>query len=190
MSVRFCEFGELGTGKTAGCVKEAYRYHINHPNNPIYTNIELTFCKRGIERHVDSPKVLFDINEACFLLLDEMWAMADSRKSMSLLNDVMSMLLLRSRKKGWVVGYSQQWYTQTDIRLRFITEVWIAPEIKHGWMLREEIMNKHAELLRVRKYDIRKLYDLYDTYADPFTLNIDDLRDLWDNWRRKHGLVV
>jgi len=41
--MRLCEFGDVGSGKTLGLVKEAYRYHKQFPNNLIYSNIDLFF---------------------------------------------------------------------------------------------------------------------------------------------------
>jgi hypothetical protein len=122
-----------------------------------------------------------------FLLLDELWHLADSRKSMSLVNDVMSMLLLRSRKQGWRVGYSQQWFTQTDLRIRFVTEVWFYPEMIRDRILHEEIYDKHATYLGERWYDGSRFFEDFDSYADPFTLNIDELKECWERYRRGRG---
>ena len=175
--MRFCAFGDLGSGKTICIVKEALRYHRKHPLNKIYSNIELLTIPYV---PIDSASAFFEIEKSCFVLLDELWHLADSRKSMAVINDVLSMLLLRSRKRDWVVGYSQQWYTQTDIRIRFITDVWIEPQFLKGRILREDIYDKHASFLATRFYDGTKFFDDFDTYADPFTLNVKDLKALWD----------
>lgn len=186
--VRFCAFGGLGSGKTLSVVKEALRYHRDFSNLPIFSNIELFNVPDRLFKRVDSASVLFEIDKPCFLLLDELWSMADSRKSMSLINDVMSMLLLRSRKKNWRVGYTQQWYTQTDIRIRFITDVWILPDLLRGNILREEIYDKHANFLCSRCYDATLFFEDFDTWADPFTLDLEELRFLWDKYRKDRGL--
>jgi len=148
------------------------------------------FVPRKQFERVDSASVLFGIDVECFLLLDELWALADSRKSFSLINDVMSMLLLRSRKKRWRVGYTQQWYTQTDLRIRFITEVWIEPMMYRDVVLKEDIYNKHAQYICTRWYDGSLFFDCYDTEADPFTLDLGELKFLWDKFRKDRGLKV
>jgi hypothetical protein len=162
-------------------VKEAWRFHLSFPEYKIYSNIELhdmPYVK------VDSAKILFQLHDPCFLLLDELWHLADSRKSQSLVNDVFSMLLLRSRKQFWRVAYSQQWYTQTDLRIRFITDFWIQPEIRNLKLI-ERIYDKHAHFLKARAYWAANFYDLYDSYADPFTLNMDELEYEYDKYRGK-----
>jgi len=182
---RYASFGGVGSGKTITLVRDCLMYHRDFPNNPIFSNIQLNTVKFNV---VDSASVLFELNKPCYLLLDELWHLADSRKSMSLINDVLSMLLLRSRKKGWRVGYSQQWFTQTDIRIRFITDVWILPELIKGVVLREDIFNKHAEFISTRFYDGSLFFEDFESEEDPFTLKIDELRELWDRYLRDRGL--
>lgn len=184
MSIRFCTFGDLGSGKTLSLVKEALRYKRKHPNRKVYSNIELLTIDYV---PIDSASILFELNEPCFLLLDELWHLADSRKSMSLINDVMSMLLLRSRKKGWVVGYSQQWYTQTDLRIRFITDIWILPDFVKNRFLKEDIYDKHANFLVTRWYDGSRFFEDFNSFADPFTLDVDELKELWLKYRKDRG---
>jgi len=58
-SIRFCTFGDLGSGKTLSLVKEALRYHRAYPNNAIYSNIQLTSVPF---KKVDSAGVLFELN--------------------------------------------------------------------------------------------------------------------------------
>lgn len=185
-SLRFCTYGELGTGKTMLLVREACIYHWLHPTLPIFSNIQLNSVPF---QKVDSAAVLFDLNSPCFLLLDELWHLADSRKGMALISDVMNMLLLRSRKKRWVVGYSQQYWTQTDLRIRFITERFMEPEIRHGYVLKVPIYNKYGVFLKRWSFDARGFYDDYESDADPFTLNIDELRFLWEKSRRDRGIL-
>ena len=180
--VRFCAFGDLGSGKTLSIVKEAWRYRKHHPFSKIYSNIELTTIPYI---PIDDASVIFDIDKECYVLLDELWHLADSRRGMAVVNDVLNMLLLRSRKKNWVVGYSQQWYTQTDIRIRFITDVWIEPQFLKGRILREDIYDKHATFLTTRFYDGRKFFGDFDSFADPFTLNVKDLKVLYEAYQEK-----
>lgn len=189
MSVRMCAFGDVGEGKTMSIVKEALRFHLQNPNLPIFSNIALLTLPY---KRIDSAAVLFEINEPCFVLLDELWHLADSRRGMSVVNDVMNMLLLRSRKKGWRVGYTEQWYTQTDIRIRFITQLFIQPSLlRRGGqlILREDIFDKFGSPLKVRAYDATGFFDDFLTGDDPFTLNLEELKFLWHKYRRDRGLV-
>lgn len=185
-SVRFCSYGELGTGKTMTVVREAKIYHWLHPNLPIFSNIGLNTVPY---KRVDSAAVLFELNDPCFLFLDELWHLANSYKTMSLINDVMDNLLLRSRKKKWVVGYSQEYWTQTDLRIRYITERFMEPEITHGYILKVPIYNKYGAFLRRWRFDARWFYEDYNSDEDPFTLNLDELKFLWNKYRRDRGLA-
>lgn len=56
MSVRFCAFGNLDSGKTISCVEEALRYRRDFPNNPIWSNIDLPTLPYT---KIDSAAILF-----------------------------------------------------------------------------------------------------------------------------------
>ena len=184
-SIRACAFGDLSSGKTLTLVIEALRYHkVLFPDFPIFSNIQLNGLKYN---KVDSARILFELNDPCFLLLDELWHLADSRKSMALINDVMSQLLLRSSKNGWSVWYSQQWFTQTDIRIRFITSLWVQPQLLENDVLQQDFLNKHGEFIQTRYINAVPFYDRFESTADPFTLNLDELKELWLKQRRKLG---
>lgn len=183
-----CAYGMLGSGKTMAIVIEALLYHKAYPKNPIYSNIDLFQIPRSVFRKIDNASVLFDINEACFVLLDELWTLADSRKGWTLLSEVMTMLLLRSRKKRWRCAYTEQLHTQIDKRIRYVTDYWIEPEIKKGWILNENWYRLNGQKLRPQRYDARLFYEDYDHEADPFTVNLDELKALWDAYRRKRGI--
>lgn len=185
-SVRGCTFGELGCGKTLTLVREAIRYREKlFPDLPIFSNIHLCNVKYI---KVDSARILFELDSPCFLLLDELWHLADSRRSMSLINDIMSMLLLRSSKGGWCVWYSQQWYTQTDVRIRFITDDWVEPVMLSDAIVRLDVYDKHERLKRTEFYDGSLFWDDFVSESDPFTLNLDDLKVLYDRQCRKRGI--
>jgi hypothetical protein len=188
MSLRVCAFGKLGWGKTLAVVIEAMAYHEANPDLPIYSNIPLLTVPY---RKIDSAVVLFDINEACFLLLDELWHLADSRRSFLMVNDIVTALLIRSRKKKWVVGYTEQFITQTDLRIRYITDYWIAPSMK-GDILKEDIytvdpLTGETVFIRSKKYDGSLFFHDYDHEADPFTLNMTELKRMWHKFQRDRG---
>lgn len=189
MSVRFCAFGSLGSGKTLTLVKEAYRYALKHPDNNVWANIKLNSDIFKNFKPIQSARDLFHIDKNCFVGLDEDWHIADSRSSQSPENKAQGFILLRSRKKNWVVGFTEQWFTQMDIRLRFVTDVWILPQfyVQSG-ILQEDCYDLHANFLGTRFYDGTKFFELYDSYADPFTLNMQEVEREYDYKRYRKGL--
>ena len=195
---RYASFGGVGSGKTITLVRDCLMYHRDFPNNPIFSNIQLNTVKFNV---VDSASVLFELNKPCYLLLDELWHLADSRKSMSLINDVLSMLLLRSRKKGWRVGFSEQFITQTDIRVRYITDLWAYPMMPYQRFVGEwysslvdeklyttDHLTEEAVFLRSRRYIGANFFEDFNSEDDPFTLNLGELKELWDRYLKDRGL--
>ena len=181
-SRRYVWYGDVGAGKTLCAVRYAAKFRLHFPQFRIFSNIPLNFSYVPI----NSAEILFEINEPCFLLMDELWHLADSRKGNSVINDVMNMLLLRSRKRHWVVAYTQQWYTQTDLRIRYITQFWCEPEIR-GNVCIQKFLDKHGNFITTKCFDVRKIFKFYNTEDDPFTLNIDALRRRWEKYRREQG---
>lgn len=181
MSIRACAFGPLGSGKTLSAVKEAYRYMCNHPDRPIYSNVPLNPDIFKNYHPIISVKQLFRIDHPCFILLDEAWHLADSRSIQSPGNKALGAILLRSRKLGWVVVFTEQWFTQLDLRLRFVTDLWILPQFHVACgVLQEDIYDLHANFIATRYYDGRKFFDLYETNKDPTTLDIEALEIEFD----------
>lgn len=185
-SLRVCWFGSLGSGKTMGAVKEAYRYSVNHPDNKIYSNVPLN--TKIIKNYVPLKSLaqLLDINEACCILQDEKWYTSDSRTIQSPENKIDNLMLLRSRKKGWLVLYTQQWYTQLDLRQRFITDLWIMPQYhKKQEILQEDIYDLHANYIATRFYDATAFFDLYFTHDDPLTIDLEQVRKEYNAKKEK-----
>ncbi|RLG01272.1 MAG: hypothetical protein DRN49_01635 [Thaumarchaeota archaeon] len=180
-------YGELGTGKTLSAVLEAYRAYLR--GQTVYSNIWLNFPHKKIETVLE----LFDVENG-FLLLDEIWHLADSRRSMSLLNDAVSLLLLRSRKRDFDVIYTQQHYLQVDRRIRYVTDIWIKPEMI-GDILKQTIISADGRILSVRLIKASDYYDLYDTKADPYTVIkltqnkklLEKLKELRDSFKSGMG---
>jgi len=179
--MRICAFGELGTGKTLSVVYHALKWKKNHPNATIYSNIPI----KPDHVKLNSPEIIFDIKKDSIVILDELWHLADSRRSMSVINDIMNMLLLRSRKKNWFVGYTQQHWRQTDLRIRFVTELWIEPQMA-GTSLLMKYYNKEGIELGQRVINGSNYWNLYKTEADPYTLDIEHLKEKWKQYRKKN----
>ena len=115
-----------------------------------------------------------------FFLADELWHLADNRKSMNLLNDVMTIILIRSRKRRFSVFYTQQ-FLQIDIRIAFVTDKWIKPrvipphEICERYrippkQLVQEVYDADFKKQPSRLIDVKDYLNLYDTEKDPYTL--------------------
>lgn len=187
MSFRICAYGPLGSGKTLSMVEKTVRFKVKFPDLPVYSNVPLS----GLEyKKVDSAAILFELKEPCILLLDELWHMADSRKGMSLMNDVFNMLLLRSRKQGWRVLYTQQHWRQTDLRIRYVTDLMIEPEMTQGRYVHETLWTIEGVYLTENSFDGKPLFDLYDTNADPFTLRVDEIKECWKRYCRERGMTA
>jgi hypothetical protein len=178
LSIRICSFGELGAGKSLTILYELLRWMKTHPGIHVYSNMPLI----GIEfTRIDDPDILFNIDRESAVILDELWHIADSRKSMSVVNDIMNMLLIRSRKRHWFVGYTQQHWMQTDKRIRFITELWIEPRMIKPW-LNMKYYSKEGTLLGERTVDASQFWDRFDSEADPYTLNVERLEALYKKY--------
>jgi len=51
--------------------------------------------------------------------------------------------------------------------------------------LREDIYDKHASFLTTRFYDGSKFFEDFDSFADPFTLDVKELKALWETHKEK-----
>jgi hypothetical protein len=162
--------GRLGKGKTLSMVLKAYEYYCL--GWKIFSNIWLKFPFVPIKTPYDIITL-----ENCFALLDEFWALADNRKSMSLKNDVVTVVCIRSRKRKFHIGYTQQ-YVQIDPRIRFITDYWIRPKLYPDNLtglppviLEQKIYDGDWIPQMPITIDVRPYLNLYDTDLDPYTLS-------------------
>ena len=164
-------------------ILEALRYHAMYPNNAVYSNIWLSFDYVPIR----SVEILFDLHEPCFILLDELWKEADSRKAMSVINEIWSILLIRSRKLGWTIGYSEQFWRQIDIRIRYVTDVFIEPQMHcRGRILEEQLYSVRGQWIGERWYNGESLWSKFKSYDPPFNFEVENLRERWLAYRRTH----
>jgi len=168
------DFGRLGKGKTLDAVIKAYDAYLE--GREVFSNIWLDFPHTPIKEPMD----FLAIEEGLFLA-DELWHLADNRKSMSLLSDVITIILLRSRKRDFDVKYTQQ-YMQIDVRIAFVTDVWVKPRTVPDHETCKALKMKPQELILERwngdfermpplRLDCAEYCDLYDTKKDPYTLS-------------------
>lgn len=181
--------GPLGTGKTMIVVNRSLRHWFDYKCElQIISNVPLGF---GIP-YVPLRELvqLYDLNDACVIIFDEMWHKANSRKSGSPENDVLSTLSLRARKKDWFFGYTQQHWMQTDKRVRYVTDFWYEPCYYLGAdVLVVDVYSLEGVLLDQQVYDGRAMFGVYDTKADPLTLDIENSkREYMMYCRRKYGV--
>lgn len=173
----FGTVGRLGKGKTASGVIQAYDDLCQGRVEKVYSNIWLRFPHVPIKKPTD----FVGMNKG-FCLGDELWSLADNRKSMTALSDVMTLILILSRKKDYHVFYTQQ-YLQIDVRIRFITDIWIKPkcfDINNVEVTTENKLTPAYIMQQVYDGDFNRLQprvvlcdnllSLYDCNRSPYTL--------------------
>lgn len=183
ISFRSCSYGILGSGKTTDAVHELLLYHLKYPTHKIYTNLRI----KGVKTiPIVDAGILFEIDEPCFVLPDEFWKDANSHKSMSIVNEAMSMISIRSRKKGWRLHYTVQMPTQIDKRIRYITEVWREPNFYDDVGIVEvRIFDVYGHYLDTHYFDgwyVRKFFNSYD---DPLDLDVESLKRAYVAFKAK-----
>ena len=166
-------FGRLGKGKTLSGVIEAYNDYLD--GKEVFSNIWLDFPHTPVK----TPYDFLELQKG-FFLSDELWHLADNRKSMNLLNDVITIILIRSRKRNFDVFYTQQ-FLQVDVRIAFVTDRWIKPRIipsheqckKLGIppdYLIQDIYDEDFRKKPSRIIECAEYCKLYNTEKDPYTL--------------------
>jgi hypothetical protein len=168
-------FGQLAVGKTLSGVIEAYDRYCR--GRQVFSNIPLTFPHEPIKE----PKDFIRLRNG-FVLADELWSLVDNRRAMSKLNDIMTIICIRSSKKHFEIFYTQQ-YLQIDPRLCYITNYWIEPKTfdKYGRVCTRdngfipEYMIQHIRdanwvKLPDQVIGVRPYINLYNNEDDPYTL--------------------
>jgi len=165
--------GRLGKGKTLSGVIDGYTEYLE--GREVFSNIWVDFPHTPIKTPYDFLGL-----ENGFFLADELWHLADHRKSMNLLNDVITIILIRSRKRSFDVFYTQQ-FLQIDVRIAFVTDKWIKPRIipPHEECKRlgippqyliQERYNEELKRESPRIIECAEYCKLYNTEKDPYTL--------------------
>jgi ABC-type dipeptide/oligopeptide/nickel transport system ATPase component len=117
--------GELGCGKTLLLTHLGKLMH--DCGYTVYSNYKLNFPHNLI----DEANILSNLTKESknIFLFDELWLTADSRKSMSLSNFILSSSVLQSRKLSCDIFYTTQHSRQVDIRIRNVTNLFFRPSI-------------------------------------------------------------
>lgn len=168
------DVGLLGKGKTLSGVIWLYEAYCD--GFTCYSNIWVDFPHIPIKEPIDFLK----LNDGK-ALLDELWSIADNRKSMSALNDLTGIICARSRKRKFDIRYNQQ-TIKVDCRIVGITDKWVFPCVypydKSGKTrptpntLVDMIYNNGDldNLAEKKVYrNIQPYLELYDTEKDAYT---------------------
>lgn len=114
--------------------------------------------------------------------LDELWSWADSRKSSE--NDVMTELVVNSRKRGWVIVYNAQKFHMVDKRLRDNTDYYgICEHVKgaDNDVARVQFLDKDMNMSGSMSYDPSPFYDMYDTREEVSQKSLSEMYDEYLN---------
>jgi hypothetical protein len=179
--------GGIGTGKTL-LMRWLGQMHYSQ-GYELYAN----FCLKGVPYHkVGTYTDFLNISTPKnFIMLDEWWKNADSRRSMSSIGQLSTNWTMQSRKvggkaegggQGTHVCMTGQNYEQFDLRIRGIGEVFYRPEIiayddnNVPLLLKVEIIMIKGNKSIKRTVPIPLIYDFgdgeidipfaYDTYED------------------------
>ena len=187
-SIRVCSFGGLGSGKTLVGVRRAEQYHYDFPDRPIYSNIHL--CRVPYKK-IDSIQALFDIidiDEPCFVFLDEFWTTNDSSDK-TIIQQILSVVMAMSRKLGWEVYMSEQWFTQLQLRTRFITDIWAEPVYdEETQIIMVPFRTKYGEDLGGYMFNAKEFFEGYHSFEPPFTVNVEELKEKYLEFAKKHRI--
>lgn len=188
-SIRLCSVGGLGSGKTLIAVRRAEQYHMDFPDRPIFSNIHLN---RVPYIPIDKTSVLFDIlllNEPCFVLLDEFWTVNDSSDK-TIVQSILKVIMAMSRKAGWEVYMSEQWFTQLQLSTRFITDLWTEPQYDDDTQtIKVPFKTKYGQELGGFMFDASQFFGGYNSYEPPFTVNIAELKVKFEAFQQKNHLL-
>ena len=166
-----CGFiGDVGSGKTASMINEAYYLHVT-TGKKVISNLHLNFDHEYITLEdfltmVDNKEGLQD----CILLLDELHIWMDSRTSMSKRNRAVSYFGLQTRKVSVDLFYTTQYINQVDLRIRNLTNVLIECYTSKSKVNNENYTLNVIHVRRTNKTSTLKhifktsnVYNLYDT---------------------------
>jgi len=163
--------GEMGSGKTlsavylASILKNKGYYIISNMKN-FKLNNDLLY----------NPEMLKELNpnKKYLIIIDEIYVYADSRRSTSKKNLLLSYLLFQSRKRNLDIIYTAQKFTSIDVRIRNLTDLFILTYyygiindyILLQWDISKNVeQNKFITPEKTIKLKLNpKIFKLYDTY--------------------------
>lgn len=116
----YAYLGDVRSGKTLRMTIKAFKYTNRFPERPIYSNYGLNLKFFPTYRNL-TPEMLNDIDEPCLILLDEIYAWIESRRSGQDINQYMSYIVFQSGKRGMDFILTAQLASTYDLRYRAMT---------------------------------------------------------------------
>ena len=163
--------GEMGSGKTLSAVYLASI--LKNKGYFIISNMKNFLLNDNLLTNPDMLKEL-DAKKKYLIIIDEIYVYADSRRSASKKNLLLSYLIFQSRKRNLDIIYTAQKFTSVDIRIRKLTDLFILPHyygIIDNYILLQWDMAKNVEqdkyITPDKKIKLKlnpKIFKLYDTY--------------------------
>jgi len=163
--------GEMGSGKTLSTV-----YLASILKNKGYNIISNMKNFKLNDDLLYNPNMLkeLDTKKKYLIIIDEIYVYADSRRSASKKNLLLSYLLFQSRKRNLDIIYTAQKFTSIDIRIRNLTNLFILPHyygiinnnILIQWNIAKNVeQNKYITPEKTIKLKLNpKIFNLYNTY--------------------------
>lgn len=170
--VLFAIFGELGAGKTLSAVALTFRnWIVKH--RKVYSNIPLYKIPYHFIESVDQ----LDKMKHGVVLADEMWTLINARRAISKKNQLVSSILLKSRKRELVYFFTTQVMNLIDRVVRQLVDFTAYPVLMGGNAYTNEpylacklyIFKGFSQrmdpsrLFRTMIYKTPLVYEMYDT---------------------------
>lgn len=164
--------GAIGSGKTVGMTRYAYKEYIGHKVEVDNGDLELVtnYKLNNIPFRFINASELFGLKSTLKnsrIFIDEMHIFMDSRSSMGKSNKALTHFILQTRHLGVHLYFTTQDIGQVDIRLRRQLDmlVYCTQTAYQGWF--KQTIIDYRDVMNIRKneivYDGSKYYDLYDT---------------------------
>lgn len=160
----FCIQGGLGSGKNAGAVAIGYDDYYC-VDRAVVANFDIDFMTFKIRSLSDFDR----IPKGAGVFIDEIYMLAWSRKSSSVLNDLIIKIVSKSRKHEWDLFYIQQWDTGADRVIREVTDEIIRPsvDVRLGFddrmPLYRDLYVLYVRTGIMRKWHLPTICEMYNT---------------------------
>lgn len=155
----------MGTGKTLTLT--LFGYVFQQTGYDIYANYKVNYPHTPI----NSPEEIEKIKNGVFLG-DELWSWLDSRCSAKAKNRTIANILLKSRKRGFHILHTAQFFSLPDKRLREHTDLLAVPKFDElnetcsvTFYQYKGHQNVGIDPIGSFKFNAAPAYALYDSYA-------------------------
>ena len=164
--------GGLGSGKTILMTRYLVKDYLK--GKKIYTNYhlkEIDYELIDMSRILDMHKNGFNLNE-CSLGVDEITVFADCRRSGSVMNRLISYMILQSRKRNVDFYFTTQNLSMVDLRLVQYMDVQV---------ICEKVRDKDGKVIDgFSKYRVFDLRDVHNLTINRFVLDISKYYRFYD----------